>query len=223
MNNTSKNKKIITLSMILLLIIAGICIMITKGINYNIKWKDSILLEVYIDNEVENSDIKTIAKEVFKDKEVKIQNIAKSKNQLIITVDSKEISDEELNSLIEKINERYEENLDVNDIEKTDNYQVNLIDVIKPYIPTVIVTLIISIAYFIIRYQTMGIDKLIGYLVKGILITQLVYFSVVIITRVPVGVWTIPLSIVIYVISIILLSFIFDREYKKVKPKKNKK
>lgn len=221
--NTFKNKKYIILAVLLIIIIAGTTIKFIKGMNYNLSWRSSSSIEIYIENFKEKSDLKAVLAETFPKRHNKIQYVEDSTKELLITIDTKQITDEQKDTFIKKVNEKYQTNLTVDEMEIMNNSQVKLSDVIYPNILLIIVTVVIIAGYFITRYRKIGIIKLLEYLLGGIVLTQWVYFSILCICRIPVGSWTIPVSMLIFIVSIIVLIFIFEKEYKKVVPKKNKK
>ena len=221
--NILKNKRNIVLAIVLVIIIVGTTFKFVKGMNYNSNWKESSSIEIYLGNYKEENDLKLILGETFPGKNVKIQSIDGVSNEILITLDTKQISDDEKNTFIEKINSKYQTNLTIDEMEITSNSQVKLIDIIYPNILLISIVVLLIVAYFIIRYIKIGILKVIEYLFQGLILTEWLYFSILAICRIPVGSWTIPISMLIFIISVIVLIFIFDKEYQKVAPKKNKK
>lgn len=219
-----KNKKCLILMIVLIaIIIAGMVVFVLKGINYSARYGNSVSLQLYIDSDVNMEDIKNISKEVFRNKEIAYANTNKSTKEILITV--KEASQEELTLLAEKINEKYEAEITTDDIEAINNYKVKLIDIIEPYKLPVVICLIIILIYFGIMYRKNETLEILTYTIFLPIILQLVYFSVLVLTRIPVGIFTMPISMLIFVFSILGLAYNFNKKYEskeKTKKKSNK-
>ena len=220
--NIKKYKKII-LVIILILVIAGTIIKLTKGMNYALKWKQNCEIAVHAQKTITENEINQIIKEIFPDRNTKIQYLDETDSQVLITLDTNEITEEEQNLLIQKINEKFEEELTIGNLEIIKNDQVKLTDIVKPYIIPIIISLVIIVAYFIIRYKQIKITKTIEYLIEGIVLPEWVYFSILAICRIPVGNFTLPIAMFIFLISILVLIYTFDIEYKKVLAQNNKR
>ena len=98
----SKQLKIV---LIILVIIAGIVMIAVKGFNFDLKYQDTQRVELYLQTEFNNADIKQITNEVFGNQKVMIQKVEVFEDSVSITTTS--ISDEQKNNLITKINEKY--------------------------------------------------------------------------------------------------------------------
>ena len=67
------NKILVILVAILLVI--GIILMFTKGLNYSIEYKGVTELKFMLGQVIDMNEVESIAKEAFNDKEMKIQKI----------------------------------------------------------------------------------------------------------------------------------------------------
>ena len=95
-------------------------------------------------------------------------------------------------------------------------------DILKPYILPGVVTFAAILLYFIIMYHKIGLRKV---LLKGIftpIIAELLYYSIIAITRIPFGRISNSIAIGLYVVSIGILSIYFHKE-KEMLPKNDKK
>lgn len=203
-----KNKKNLTLIVLLLIIIiAGVSLTLIKGINYGLIYGENINIQMYINQKVELADIKSIVTDVFGNK-----NNVKQINHLnqFIDITVKTASEEELNTLVSKINEKYELEITRDDLEIINNPKIKGIDLVFPYIMPVLITSIISLIYFIVRYRKIGILKILLYTIITIIGTQLIYLSIYSITRIPVNQLTMPISMAIFVLSLVLLSEAYE-------------
>jgi preprotein translocase subunit SecF len=223
-SNILKNKKNIILIIALIIIIAGVIVKFICGMNYTLKWKESTSMEIYIQEaSIGEYELKGILRDVFPNKASKVQFVDDTTDDILITIDEKSVSQDELNSLVNKINEKCQIQLTAEEIDVTQNNQLAFKDVILPFIWTIVIAVSIISLYFIIRYRKIGIAKIIEFLIEGILIPQLVYFSILAICRIPIGIWTVPVSMLIFILGIIVLILEFQKVYEIVVPKKDNK
>ena len=205
---TKKSKIIIAI--IALVIIAGIVITLTIGLNFDLRYQDSEKIELYLETDFNISDIKQITNEVMPGENVIIQKVEVFEDTVSIT--AKEITDEQKQSLIDKVNEKYgtELSADSTEIESVPNTRGR--DIIKPYIiPFTIATLII-LAYIAVRYRKLGVVKTLAKTVVISVIAQAVLLSVMAITRIPIGIVTIPLVITVYLLTLVGLTTYFEKQ-----------
>ena len=78
----------------------------TIGLNLNLMYSNHKRIEIYLEKEFDNNDIYKIAKEVFGNEEVKVQKVELYEDIASIIV--KDATDEQLEQLSSKINEKYE-------------------------------------------------------------------------------------------------------------------
>ena len=216
--------KLIIVLIALVIIIAGTVVKLSKGMNYIIKWKKSVSINFHIhEAKVELSDLKGVLNESFPGSKYIIQNLDDEEDDFLITIDKEQITDEEKNSFIEKVNSKYETEITADDIEVVYNNPVKLFDIAKPYIIPVIITVVIISAYFILRYKKVGALNIIENLLYGIVMPEWLYLSILALFRISVGYYTLPIAILIYLISIITLIYVFEKQAQNVEPKNNKK
>lgn len=213
-------KKILYILMILITIIGAIIIG-TKGFEFDIAYRKTKMVEIYLGKEFELNDIKNITNEVMPEKEVKLNKIGEFENTLAITVDS--ITDEEFDLLIQKVNEKYELENKKEDILSVDLGNIRLRDIIKPYIvPTLIVT-IITLAYFMLIFKKVGIINILMKFVLNVLLPETTIISLLAIIGIPVAEYTITMLIVIYSILLIIESYNLKVRLDKIKLEEKKK
>lgn len=209
-----KNKKIIALlSVILVIILAGVVMLFVKGMNYSLVYGDNTTVELYLETEFEMSDVQNIITEVFGNdiKTRQINNL--NKDILIIT---KSAQDEQIDNLISKINEKYGLELEKNDLIITNSAKISILDLIAPYIIPVIITAIIIIAYIVIRYKKIGIRNVLLASILPIIIIQLLLFSIYAITRLPINEYTMPISMLLYIITVIVIIEKFEKDLQNI-------
>lgn len=202
------NKKFI-FTLIILIIIIGVAITAIKGLNFDVKYQNSKRIELYLDKNFEISDIKSITDEVMPNQEVVIQKVEVFGDTVLIT--AKDISDEQKQNIITKVNEKYGTSLNAEEIEieSVPNYRGR--DIVKRYIKPLIITTAIIIVYMIIRFRKLGVIKTICNSVLTLAIVELMYVSILAITRIPVCDFTMPFAITLYVLTILIISCSFEK------------
>ena len=208
-NKLSKKTKII-FTIIAIIILIGIVITCTIGLNFDLRYRDSKRMELYLEQEFNISDIKQMTDEVMSSKKVIIQKVEVYEDTVSITAE--DITDEEKQSLIDKVNEKYGTTLaaESTEIETIPNTRGR--DIVKPYIvPFGIATLVILV-YMAIRYRKLGVIKTLLKTIIIAIVAEMVLLSIMAITRIPIGLITIPLVITVYLLTLIGLTTYFEKE-----------
>ena len=208
-NKLSKNTKII-ITIIAIIILIGIAITCTIGLNFDLRYRDSKRMELYLEQDFNISDIKQMTDEVMPGKKVIIQKVEVYEDTVSITAEN--ITDEEKQSLIDKVNEKYGTTLvaESTEIETIPNTRGR--DIVKPYVvPFGIATLIILV-YMAIRYRKLGVVKTLLKTIVIAIVAEMVLLSIMAITRIPIGIITIPLVITVYLLTLIGLTTYFEKE-----------
>lgn len=198
----NKKKVILILIPMVTIIVAGIVMICLKGFNYSLLYSNTQRLNIYMDKEFNVEDIKTITNEVFGDKQVKVQKA----NQFgtVASIVASEITEEQQNSLMEKINTKYEITLDKEtDIALMNIPQARAWDLVKIYVSPLLTITLISITYMALRFRKNGIIKSLVEPVVSLVLIMALYVSVVAIVRIPVNEFFVILGILIYISTII--------------------
>ena len=97
-------------------------------------------------------------------------------------------------------------------------------DIIKPYIVPMVITTIIILAYVGIRYLKLGAFIVTIKLLVRLIVSQAVFASIIQILRIPVGVYMVPVAILIYILTIMATVIVYENEAtrKKEQEEKNK-
>ena len=198
----------------LIIIIVGLIIVLVKGFNFDLRYEQSKTIELYISKEFEISDIKKIIDEVMPNEEVIVQKVEVYGDSANII--AKEITEEQKNEIINKINEKYEIELTSDTIEIKSIPHVKIIDILKPYIVPCIIATILVVAYMCIRYYNLGVVKILVATLGISVLSQIILFSLIAITRIPVGKLTIAMSITVYILSLIGITTKFEKERAKL-------
>lgn len=200
-----KNKKILFIIIPLAIILLGILVLCIKGMNYGLMYSENTQIKVYLDSEIE--DVSNLVTEVFGKN--KIQKLNGVNTDILITV--KEASEEQLDSFVTKVNENNGIELTRDDLEVSNNAKIKEIDLISPYVLPSVITSVLVLIYFVIRYKKFGILKITIYTLTVLIGAQLLYLSIYAVARIPVNYWSMPISMIIYVLSIIGLSEFFEK------------
>ena len=225
MEKLKKNKNIIIGILIAIIIIAGVAITLTIGLNFDLKYQETKQIQLNLGTEFNIDDIKQITNEVLPGQNIMIQKVEVFEDAVSIVSNS--ITDEQKQSIIEKINEKYESA----DIE-ADTIEIETIphtrgrDILKPYIAPFVLATFIILVYMAFRYKKVGSIKTILKTLGIIILMQLVLFSIIAIARIPVGRVTIPLVLGVYLLTLIGITTNLEEQLKtKVseEEKKNKK
>lgn len=203
MKEISKKTKILAV-IVAIIIIVGIAVTLTIGLNFDLRYQENQILQLYLEKDFEISDIKQITDETLQNQKVIIKKVEIYKDT--VSIIAKEITEEQKANIIDKINEKYETELSADSIEITTIPHTRGRDIIKQYmVPFIVVTIIILI-YMAIRYYKLGTIKTIIKTALCLVIAQAVLLSIMAITRIPVGRVTIPLVLVIYVLTLLGLT-----------------
>lgn len=84
--------------------------------------------------------------------------------------------------------------------------------VIKPYILPMLISLIVILVYSSIIYRKLGILKNIIIYVLTVIGSQLLYASILVITRLPFNMFIIPIGLIIYAITIVVVTIIKQKQ-----------
>ena len=198
-----KNIKIIAISIMTLVILAGIVVTGIYGFNKELKYSKSQSIDVYIEQEADLSKIKEIVNENLNNSNNMVQTVEIYKD--LVTIRAKEITEEQKNNIVNKIKENYEfsqtaENTTINTVPET-----KLIDMYKKYIVPFSISGILVLVYMAIRYYKKGILKVLGRTIMFPIFGELFLLSIIAITRIPVGRFTPVLIIAMYVASILMV------------------
>ena len=209
-------KKVIQI-LLICLIIAGIIVISTVGFNVGIKYASNTQININIGTEFKIEDIRGITNEIFGNRTVLIQQVELYKDMVQITV--KEASEEQIASLNDKINEKYGLENEVSDIIVTNNSNVRLRNIIKPYILPVAIVSALTIAFAMIIYKKLGIWNVLYETAMAIVAPQAILSSIYAVTRLPINRLTAVIATIVYIASITLVMIHFE----KIKTKKENK
>lgn len=211
------NKTKIIIAIIAVVILAGIIITLTIGLNFDLRYQESKSIQLYLETDFDISDIKQITDEVMPGEKVIIQKVEVYEDT--VNIRAKNITDEQKQSLIDKVNEKYGTELSADSIAVESIPNTRGRDIIKPYIAPFVIATLIILLYMAIRYRKLGIIKALVKTVVVSVVAQATLLSVMAITRIPIGIVTIPLVITVYLLTLVGLTTYFEQQLAKNKKK----
>lgn len=206
-----KNKIMLGLAIVILI---GAIIIVAAGFNVDLNYREYNLISVNIGKEFSVNDVKNIANEVFGKSKVEVQKAGIFNDDAVIKVSETNISEEQKESLNTKINEKYGIENEAGDMQINFIPRFRLLDIAKPYIIPLIAATVLILAYMVIRFRKIGAAKV---LYQSIVLTglaELLYFSILAITRYPLNGLTMPVAVILYIVIITVLTGMFEKQLK---------
>lgn len=185
-----KNK--IFYAVVAVVFVIAIIITATIGLKVNLNYGEGTSIAFKVENRIEISEIKDIAKEVWQ-KDYLVQKAEFFEDSAVIKV--RGVSQEQLEKLCKLINEKYSEELEVDDLKVEHVSNVKIRTLVEPYIAPIGLSLLIIVMYYAIRFK--GIRQMVD-LVKFIAIFEALVYSAYAIFRIPVSGITMPIVAIVY-------------------------
>lgn len=206
-------KKLVFGILTTIIIIAGIVMIAVKGFNVELKYTANKKVKIAINQEIDIDKIQEKADDVFGTGKSIVESTGRYKDG--IQVISKEISEEQKNSLVEKINDLYPQEstnegeepkklLDSSKITIESEENARIRDFLRPYVIPMAITTLVVLVYYAIRYNKLGIFRVVLKSGLTIGILQVVLLSFVALVRLPIGSLTVPLMLIVYIASLIV-------------------
>ena len=193
-----------------IIIIAGVIVGSVKGFNIELSYLSRKQMVLVSEKEINIKEIEDIAKEILTDRKVKVQEVDLYGKSAEITATS--ISEDEKNEIINKVNEKYEISIEADAVQITEIPNTRVRDILKPYILPAFIAFVITLLYFVIIYNTIGLKDILLKAICMPVITELLFYSIVAITRIPFGRVVNSIALGVYVLNIIGLSAAFQKE-----------
>ena len=201
MKQLTAKQKIVGI-IIIAIILAGISVICTTGFNLNVMYSNNVRVDAYIGKDYNLSDIKVIADEIFEGEKV-LQTAELTDDYVVVTV--KEASEEQVNNFKAKLAEKYNISEDMQNVKSTEIPSTNVIDVMKPYIfPIGLITIMVAI-YLGVRYRKENPLKICAKVVSSLIIIEALYISIIAITRIPFNDLIMPIGVLVYIVSLMVL------------------
>ncbi len=214
MREINKKTKIVAF-LIAIVIIVGIIVTLTMGLNFDLRYQEAKQIKLYLGKDFEISDIKQITNEILSHQSVMIQKIEVYEDTVNILTN--EITEEQKNNIINKVNEKYGTELSADSIQITTIPHTKGRDIIKPYVSPFILATVVILVYMAIRYYKLGVIQTVLKTIIFLVITQGVLLSVMAIVRIPIGRLTIPMVLAVYILSLVGITTYFEKRLREKK------
>lgn len=197
---TNKNKKICAITIISLIIIAGIIVTCIFGFNKELKYKQIQSIEIFIEQQFDINKIKEISNEFLGKRNI-VQTIEIYED--MVSIKAENISEEQKTNIVNKVKENYEFEQTAEETTINIMSETKIRDMYKKYILPFITSALLILIYMAIRYYKKGILKVISRTILIPIIAELLLLSIISITRLPLGRITPIIIIAVYIISIL--------------------
>ena len=196
-------KKIIFI-VLAIVIVAGIAITATIGLNVDIMYKAHEQINVYVGKEANIKEIEDIAKEVLGKQKFKLVAITEFNDTFAISTES--VSDEQVETLKQKVGEKYSIEDTSKSVVKLNIPKLKLRDLIRPYITPIIVSTVIIAVFMAIRFKNIGVMKVFMQLILMLSLACALLISLLALTRCPINQYVVPGAVAIYFATLITLN-----------------
>ena len=220
MKELLKNKKMIYIAIALIIIIGIISIFVLR-LNFTLMYSQHTRINVFLGKNYDLQEIKQISQEVFGNEEIIYQEIETFHDSIAITV--KQATEEQITNLGTKLKEKYEISSEEEILQVNEVGHLRGRDIVKPYIIPMIISTLIVLAYVGIRYLNLGIFKTIFTLFLRLIISESLLLSIIAVCRIPIGIYTMPVAILLYFLVIIYSVIGFEKKLTKRKIEESKK
>jgi len=190
-------------AILICVIIAGAIVIATMGLKTDITYSRNVRLDIYLGKEYTRNDIVPIAKEVFGNERILVQQVEYYGDMFSITV-SQEVEDLDgkIEELTNKLNEKLGLELKKENITKVNQPHIRLSSVLIPYLLPIAISTIIILAYVMIRFRKIGVWRTLALYVLTVAASELLYLSILAICRIPINRLVTPIGLAIYAIVI---------------------
>lgn len=194
-----KSKKIISITIIALIIIVGIVVVSKFGFNKELKFAQSQSIDIDVEQKVDKKLVKQIANETLG-----MHNMVRTLEiyEDVVTIRATRISEQQKNNIVNKIKENYEfeqtaEQTNIKTIPAT-----RLMDMYEQYILPFVISGVLVVAYMMIRYYKKGALKVLAKIVIIPIVAESLFLSWIAIARIPMGRIIPVLVILVYIASV---------------------
>lgn len=202
-------KKKICYIVLAIILLLDVILTAAVGLRVNLYYGEGYTIKFSQKDTVDKKDVEKIAKEVF-NKGYLVQNVEFFNDSAVIKV--KEVNEEQLTKLAEKINEKYSSSLTITDLKVEHVSNVKIRSLVEPYVIPVLIATLLVLAFYAVRYRgAMQMAELLKYLV----ISEGLLYTLYAVCRVPVSTLSMPIAFTLYVLVILVHTFI--GELKKTK------
>lgn len=205
-----KTKNLVIYIVICLIVIAGLAVWQSKGFRTELQYAPRDQIQLTSNTAIQNADVENIAKEVLQNKRFFVQPVENFGNYVAIV--SSSISEDERNEIVKKFNEKYSTDLKAENVEIIKIPFTRIKDIIKPFIAPGIITLLLVTIYFLIRFRKLGSKEILIKTLALPVVAELLMFSIMSITRIPISRISVALGVGVYIVSILALTTMFENK-----------
>ena len=213
----NKRNKIICIILVIIFI-AAIIVTGVKGLNVDINYAEGTSIVFDIGKQFELSDVENMVDEIWQGDSAVVQKVEIYDESVLIKVGN--FTDEQLDSLANKLNEKYDLGFTRNDFTILYNSNLKLREVIRPYVIPLIIATALIVVYYSIRYR--GVKEILELLLTLIAAEGIIY-SIYALLRLPVNIWTMPIAMIVYAGTIIYVTLKHEDWFKNKKHINNSK
>lgn len=200
MKSINKKTKLAML-IIAIIIVVGVIVTLTVGLNFDIRYQETKQIQLDLGKDFQIDDIKQITNEMLPDQKVMIQKVEVYEE--VVSILTTDMTEEQKTNIVNKINEKYGTELSADSVKIVTIPHTRGRDIIRPYVMPFVIATMVILVYMAIRYYKLGITKTILKLMALLVITQAILLSIIAITRIPIGRATIPIVLLVYVLSLV--------------------
>lgn len=212
-----KNKLLICIILIAVILL-GAYFAFTSGINKDLEYGQHTTILVTMNQESNLSDLEEIVKNTL-DGEYSVSYTDKFSDTVIIRV--KDITEEQLKELKDRLNEKYGFEDVSESISVINTPKVEIYDLAKDYVSPAIISYLIVIAYLAVSFRKLGLMQALVEPALTIILVNSLYISIIAICRIPVSIYTLPIEVLVYVLSIIGVTAYLNTKKSSISTEKN--
>lgn len=205
----------IMVAAILAILIAGTLMIVFAKFHFSLDYAAHQRIEVFIGKNYDTKEIEAMVKEVLGNRQADVRDVEVFHD--MVAIETKEMTEDEQNQLLQKINEKYGTELIKEEAITVYNVPAYRIwDMLTPYfLPSAIIGLLVLI-YAGARYAKLGVFKILGKTLGLSILFVALYTSIIAILRVPLGPAVIPVGFALGILTMILF---FNQQEKKLEKK----
>ena len=200
------NKKVFY-AILICIMIAGAIVIATMGLKADIIYSKNVRLDMYLGKEYNKQDIEQIAKEVFGNERMLVQQVEFYGDMFSITVPQEvEDLDTKVEQLVSKVNEKFGLELKKENITKVYQPKIKLSSVLMPNLLPMAISMVIILIYVMVRFRKIGVWKTLSAYILTALASELIYLSILAICRIPINRLVTPIGLAIYAVVITIVT-----------------
>ncbi len=198
---TNKNSKKIVMLGLILLIIAGLIVVALKGFQVSLLFGKHETVELNVGKEVDVKTVKEICHTVLQNQKYVVKELEVFGDSFQVNV--KSMTEDEKSNLINQVNEKFETEKTVEDLNISSISNRRIRDVMKPYIVPMILVFGIVTLYTLIRFRKIQALKMVLDYIWKIALTEILLLCVIAIIRIPVNEIWINLLMIIAIAELV--------------------